>query len=69
MKLRNKKTGEIFNFVIKAESDPTASYFKLRTGSGGWEDGLTYGTIGELHEEWEDAKQEWQNLDMQEEQE
>lgn len=54
MKLRNKKTGEVFNFVIKAEQDNTASYFTLKTGSGGWEDGLTYGTLEELHEEWED---------------
>ena len=56
MKLRNKKTGEVFNFVIKAEQDNTASYFTLKTGSGGWEDGLTYGTLEKLHEEWEDYK-------------
>ena len=56
MKLRNKKTGEVFNFVIKTEQDYTASYFVLKTGSGGWEDGLTYGTLEELHEGWEDAE-------------
>lgn len=56
MKLRNKKTGETFDFVIKATQDPTASYFILKTGSGGWEDGLTYGTLEELHDEWEDYK-------------
>ena len=54
MKLRNKRTGEVFNFAIKVEQDNTASYFILRTGSGGWEDGLTYGTLEELNAEWED---------------
>ena len=58
MKLRNKKTGEIFNFTIKAETDPTESHFKLRTGSGGWEDGLVYGSLEELNEEWEDVPEE-----------
>lgn len=57
MKLRNKKTGEVFNFVIKAETDPTESHFKLRTGSGGWEDGLVYGSLEELNEEWEDYEE------------
>lgn len=54
MKLRNKTTGKVFNFVIKASQDYADSCFVLKTGSGGWEDGLTYGTLEELHEEWED---------------
>ena len=54
MRLRNKKTGDVFNFTIKATQDNTACYFILKTGSGGWEDGLTYGTLEELNEEWED---------------
>ena len=56
MKLRNKKTGEVFNFTIKSNQDNTVSYFLLRTGSGGWEDGLGYYTLTELNEEWEDYK-------------
>lgn len=56
MRLRNKNTGHVFNFAIIASQDNTASYFILKTGSGGWEDGLTYGTLEELHEEWEDYK-------------
>ena len=56
MKLRNKKTGDVFNFTIKATQDNTACYFILKTGSGGWEDGLTYGTLEEINEDWEDYK-------------
>lgn len=67
MKLRNKKTGDVFNFVIKAETDITESHFKLRTGSGGWEDGLVYGSLEELNKEWEDyeePKEYWRITDL-----